>query len=202
MAPSRRSSAHWPGCLRRSTTRSGCPHPPSRVTPLQATGSSQPWTATLNDGLGSSPFCSSTGPSSRRYAAVQRWPSILALSRFGTFNLLGLMQSSSTTAFSGLSTFLTFWKVNYTSKDVILESVERYSALNLDGAWHLGSTRSRTGAKSAADQPVRSGRNDFPLVDVSNRWVISGASFTPSVIGGLDTEPDRRRPDAPAPPAR
>ena len=29
------------------------------------------------------------------YAAAERWPLILALSRFGTFNQLGLMQSSS-----------------------------------------------------------------------------------------------------------
>ena len=35
------------------------------------------------------------------YAAVQRWPLILALSRFGTFKQLGMMQSSDTTAFAG-----------------------------------------------------------------------------------------------------
>ena len=29
------------------------------------------------------------------YAAAERWPLILALSRFGTFHRLGLMQSSS-----------------------------------------------------------------------------------------------------------
>ena len=71
------------------------------------------------------------------YAAVQRWPLILALSRFGTFNQLGLMQSSATTAFANLSTF-TFWNVSYASRYVILESVERYSSLNPTGARYLG----------------------------------------------------------------
>ncbi|HXN59782.1 MAG TPA: DUF929 family protein [Acidimicrobiales bacterium] len=160
----------------------GVSSPAIPVTPLQATGSSQPWMATLNGGP-AEPVLFFYGAEFAPYAAVQRWPLILALSRFGTFNLLGLMQSSSTTAFAGLSTF-TFWKVNYTSKYVILESVERYSALNPTGARYLG-LETPDGRESAAISQYGGGRNDFPLVDVSNRWVISGASFTPSVIGGL-----------------
>ena len=61
---------------------------------------------------------------------------IIALSRFGTFNQLGVMQSSSTTAFANLSTF-TFWNVSYASHWVVLQAVERYSALNPTGARYL-----------------------------------------------------------------
>ena len=43
------------------------------------------------------------------YAAAERWPLVLALSRFGTFSQLGLMQSSASAAFADLSTF-TFWQ--------------------------------------------------------------------------------------------
>ena len=78
------------------------------------------------------------------YAAVQRWPLILALSRFGTFNRLGLMQSSASTAFADLSTF-TFWNASstrsYTSKYLVFESVERYSSLNPTGGRYLGLQR-------------------------------------------------------------
>ena len=70
------------------------------------------------------------------YPAVERWPLTLALSRFGTFGQLGVMQSSATTAFANLSTF-TYWKVSYTSKYLILESVERYSSLDPTGARYL-----------------------------------------------------------------
>jgi hypothetical protein len=160
----------------------GVSSPAVPVAPPQATGSSQPWLARLNNGP-AEPVLFFYGAEFAPYAAVQRWPVILALSRFGTFNLLGLMQSSSTTAFSGLSTF-TFWKVNYTSKYVILESVERYSSLNPTGARYL-SLETADGRETAAVNQYGGGADDFPLVDVSNRWVISGASFMPSVIGGL-----------------
>ena len=62
------------------------------------------------------------------YAAAQRWPVIVALSRFGTFGTVGLMQSSESVAFSNTSTF-TFWHATYTSKWIDLQTVERYSAL-------------------------------------------------------------------------
>ena len=69
------------------------------------------WLATVNGGP-PLPVVFFYGAEFAPYAAAERWPLILALSRFGTFNQLGLMQSSSTTAFANLSTF-TFWKVSY-----------------------------------------------------------------------------------------
>jgi hypothetical protein len=160
----------------------GVSSPTVPVAAPTATGSSQPWLATLNRGP-TEPVLFFYGAEFAPYAAVQRWPVVLALSRFGTFNEVGLMQSSPTTAFSGLSTF-TFWKVNYTSKYVILESVERYSSLNPTGARYL-SLETPDARQTAAINQYGGGANDFPLVDVSNRWVLSGASFTPSVIDGL-----------------
>ena len=65
------------------------------------------WSATVDDGP-PWPVVFFYGADFAPYAAVQRWPLILALSRFGTFNELGLMQSSATTAFADLSTY-TFW---------------------------------------------------------------------------------------------
>ncbi len=163
----------------------GVSSPDVPVTPPQATGSSQPWLATLNGGA-AEPVLFFYGAEFAPYPAVQRWPVILALTRFGTFNRLGLMQSSSTSAFANLSTF-TFWTVNYTSKYVILESVERYSSLNPTGARYLRLEKPDARQTAAINQ-YGGGADDFPLVDVSNRWVISGASFTPSVIGGLSQD--------------
>ncbi len=117
------------------------------------------------------------------YAAVQRWPLILALSRFGTFNQLGLMQSSATTAFADLSTF-TFWKISYTSKYVILESVERYSSLDPTGVRYLN-LQTPDARQAAAVASYGASTNTFALLDVANRWILNGASFAPGVLTGL-----------------
>ncbi len=95
--------------------------------PHPASGNAPVWLATVNGGP-RLPVVFFYGAEFAPYAAAERWPLILALSRFGTFHQLGLMQSSSTTAFASLSTF-TFWKTSYVSHDVKLESVERYSVV-------------------------------------------------------------------------
>ena len=107
----------------------GVTSPTIPITPLHAADRNAPvWRATVNGGP-PLPVVFFYGAEFAPYAAAERWPLILALSRFGTFHQLGLMQSSATTAFANLSTF-TFWNASYVSHDVILESVERYSALN------------------------------------------------------------------------
>jgi hypothetical protein len=120
------------------------------------------------------------------YAAAERWPLILALSRFGTFNQLGVMQSSSTTAFANLSTF-TFWNVSYTSRWVVLQSVERYSSLNPTGARYLGLERPDA-RQSAAVAAFGASTTTFSLLDVANRYVAGGAAFTPGVLAGLSQD--------------
>ena len=154
------------------------------VAPAPATGSRDApmWVARADDGR-PLPVVFFYGAEFAPYAAVQRWPLILALSRFGTFNQLGLMQSSATTAFADLSTF-TFWDVSYTSKYLKLESVERYSSLNPTGARYL---RLQTPDARQATAVARYGAsaNTFALLDVANRFVLNGASFAPGVLAGL-----------------
>ena len=97
-----------------------------------------------------------------------------------------MVQSSTTTAFADISTF-TFYDVYYTSKYVVLEPVERYGSLNPTGARYLPlqtpSVRQRRAVANYA-----SSATTFPLLDVGNRWVLNGASFTPSVLMGLSQD--------------
>jgi hypothetical protein len=158
----------------------------SPTVPVQApgpagTGSAPMWLATA--GGPPLPVVFFYGAEFAPYPAVQRWPLILALSRFGTFTQLGVMQSSATTAFANLSTF-TFWNVRYSSKYLILESVERYSALNPTGRRYLGLQRPNA-RQSAAIASYGSSPNTFALLDVANRYVLNGASFAPGVLAGL-----------------
>jgi hypothetical protein len=151
------------------------------------TGSGTPlWLATAG-GAAPKPVVFFYGAEFAPYAAVQRWPLILALTRFGTFTQLGLMQSSASTAFADLSTF-TFWNSSstrsYTSKYVIFESVERYSSLNPTGGRYL--SLQRPDAKQAAAIASYGQTTDtFALTDVANRYVLNGASFAPGVLAGL-----------------
>jgi hypothetical protein len=117
------------------------------------------------------------------YAAVERWPLTLALSRFGTFTQLGLMQSSATTAFADLATF-TYWNVSYSSKYLAFEPVERYSSLDPTGASYLSLQRPDA-RQAAAVSSYASNANTFALLDVGNRYVLNGSSFAPGVLAGL-----------------
>jgi hypothetical protein len=159
----------------------------SPANPVQAprptgNGTAPLWLATAGDGQ-PLPVVFFYGAEFAPYAAAQRWPLILALSRFGTFSQLGLMQSSASTAFAGLSTF-TFWNVSYTSKYLFLESVERYSSLNPTGGRYL--TLQKPDAKQAAAIASYGQTADtFALTDVANRYVLNGASFAPGVLAGL-----------------
>ena len=164
----------------------GVSSPAAPITPLRPTTGSgtapSEWLATVNGGA-PEPVVFFYGAEFAPYAAAERWPLVLALSRFGTFRQLGLMQSSATTAFSDLSTF-TFYDTYYTSKYVILESVERYSSLNPTGARYLG-LQVPDEREAAVVANYGNSTDAFPLLDVGNRYVLNGASFTPSVLVGL-----------------
>jgi len=162
----------------------GVSSPGNPVMPLGKAGSGNApsWLASVNGGP-PLPVVFFYGAEFAPYAAVERWPLIMALSRFGSFNQLGLMQSSPTTAFANLSTF-TFWKVSYSSRYVILESVERYSSLNPTGARYL-SLEVPDARQSAAIARYGTSANTFSLLDVANRYVLNGAAFSPTVLAGL-----------------
>src|SRR6516225_4105357 len=163
----------------------GISSPTVPVTPLRPTtgsGNAPLWLATVNGGP-PKPVVFFYGAEFAPYAAAERWPLVLALSRFGTFGQLGLAQSSPTTAFAGLSTF-TFWQSSYHSHHVALESVERYGTLNPTGARYLG-LESPNGREATAVAAYGSGVNSFPLVDVANRYVLNGSAFTPGALVGL-----------------
>ena len=60
------------------------------------------------------------------YCAAQRWSTIVALSRFGTWSGLGNMASYSGDVYPNTPTF-TFINAKYTSKYVVFKSVEMYT---------------------------------------------------------------------------
>ncbi len=163
----------------------GVSSPANPITPLRSTsgsGNAPMWMATVNGGP-PEPVVFFYGAEFAPYAGAERWPLVLALSRFGTFHQLGLMQTSATTAFANVSTF-TFYDAVYSSPHVILEPVERYSSLNPTGATYL-SLQLPDARQRAAISGYASSATTFPLLDVANRWVLNTSSFTPGALLGL-----------------
>jgi hypothetical protein len=117
------------------------------------------------------------------YAAAERWPVVVALSRFGSFGQLGQAQSSASEVFADTATF-TFWQSTYTSRWIDVQTVERYGAVNPSGARYL-SLQKPDAAEAAAVNAYDASGTTFPLLDIANRYVLVGSAFSPAALSGL-----------------
>ncbi len=160
----------------------GVTSPTTPTTPPTATGNASLWQSSTI-GAGPRPVVFFYGAEFAPYAAAERWPVVVALSRFGTFSALGLMQSSSSVAFSDTPTF-TFWQVGYTSIWVDLQAVERYSSLMPTGV-SFTPLETPTARQAASVAVYDTSAMNFPLLDIANHYVLVGSSFSPSVLAGL-----------------
>jgi hypothetical protein len=160
----------------------GVTSPSNPITSLTATQNSSLWQASTH-GVQALPVVFFYGAEFAPYAGTESWPLVVALSRFGSFAQLGLAQSSSTVAFSDLSTF-TFWHDSYSSRWLSLQTVERYSSQNPTGATYT-TLQTPDAHESASVSAYDSSSTTFPLLDIADRYVLVGSSFTPSVLDGL-----------------
>jgi hypothetical protein len=163
-------------------TTVGVTSPNNPTTPPVATGNASLWQSPAS-GAGARPVIFFYGAEFAPYAAAERWPLVVALSRFGTFKALGLMQSANSVAFSDTASF-TFWHVHYSSVWVDLQTVERYSSLNPTGAGYM-SLQKPTRRQAASVAVYDTSTSTFPLLDIANHYVLVGSSYSPSVLGGL-----------------
>jgi thiol-disulfide isomerase/thioredoxin len=110
------------------------------------------------------------------YCAAERWPMIIALSRFGTFSGLKTTSSSSTDIYPNTPTF-TFHGATYTSQYVDFVSDETTDR-------NQNPLESPSSAQQAlVNQYDTSG--SIPFVDFGNRYAFSGAMYLPDVLSGM-----------------
>jgi len=110
------------------------------------------------------------------YCAAQRWPLIIAISRFGTFSGLQTTTSSSTDVYPNTPTF-TFRNATYTSQYIDFRSVETTDR-----------DRNPLQTPTAAEQQLVSQYDPggtIPFIDVANRYAMTGAMYTPDTLGGM-----------------
>jgi hypothetical protein len=128
------------------------------------------------------------------YCAAQRWATIIALSRFGTWSNLGNMSSYAHDIYPNTPTF-TFVKSTYSSKYLVFTSVEEeanylnpttgnYQALQTptkletDLLDKYDTPKFIPGLTSADPLPI-------PFMTFGNKYLVSGASYSPDTLTNL-----------------
>jgi hypothetical protein len=124
------------------------------------------------------------------FCAAERWGMVVALSRFGTFKNLSTTHSSSSDQFPNTPTW-TFYKSSYTSKYLTFSSVEEQTnKLASDGQTYT-TLQTPTSAQEALlekyDAPPyvsSQSKGSIPFIDIGNKYIISGASYSPQLLQG------------------
>jgi hypothetical protein len=110
------------------------------------------------------------------YCGAERWPIIVALSRFGTFSGLKTTSSSSTDIYPNTPTF-TFHGATYTSQLVEFQAVE-----TTDRNQNALDTPTATQAALVSRYDTS---GSIPFVDLGNRYAFAGAMYLPDILAGM-----------------
>jgi len=109
------------------------------------------------------------------YCAAERWALIVALGRFGTFSGLQTTTSSSSDIYPNTPTF-TFRGATYTSDYIDFRAVETSDR-----------DKQPLQTPSASEQQLWSKYDQdgsIPFVDFGNKYALSGATYSPDLLGG------------------
>jgi thiol-disulfide isomerase/thioredoxin len=152
-------------------------------TGISSTGAKVP--AVLYIGAEYCPFC-----------AAQRWATIVALSRFGTWSGLGDMESSTLSGevYPGTPTF-TFVNAKYSSKYLAFQSVEEYNNIFNSSLNYYSPLQKPTAAQQAIFKKYDTSNyingitsaqdGSIPFISFANQYLVSGASYSPATLTGL-----------------
>jgi thiol-disulfide isomerase/thioredoxin len=119
------------------------------------------------------------------YCATERWAMMVALSRFGTFHGVGAIHSDPNDTPASVPT-LTFYKSTYTSPYLTFTPVETQK---VDRSPLQTPTKAQQALVNKYDAApyvpgATAGNGPIPFVDFGNKWIISGASYSYTVLMG------------------
>ena len=146
---------------------------PSKASPPGTPSSDKP--LVLYYGAEFCPFC-----------AAERWPAAVALSRFGTWNDLGVTTSSATDQFPGTPT-LSFHGATLTSSTLTFHGYETTTNQPLAG----GGGYEPLDTVPAADLQIITALNPsggIPFMSFDAQYQQSGASYSPQILAGKTQE--------------
>jgi len=170
----------------------GVTSPIAAVTAPQAVAG-QPELTGTNDAGATVPEILYIGAEYCPYCAAQRWATIVALSRFGTWSGLGNMSSYSGDVYPNTPTF-TFIDAKYKSKYLVFKSVEEYTNY-LDAAGTYYAPLQKPSAAEVKlidkyDTPkyikglTSSDSDSIPFITFANKFLVAGASYSPTTLAG------------------
>ncbi len=116
------------------------------------------------------------------YCAAERWSMISALSRFGKFKGLALMESSSSDVYADTNTF-TFLHAKYTSPYINFLHVEEQDRQQRS-LQQLTSVEASVEQYDAPPFVPSADANGIPFLDMNNEAVSVSSGYLPSVING------------------
>ena len=149
--------------------RGSSTNPPRVVSDAALTANGKP--EVLYIGAEYCPFC-----------AVQRWPLIQALSRFGTFTGLSTTRSAANDVHPNTASF-TFHGATYTSDYLTFTARELYTNVR-EGNGYTPLDKA-TASEMALLNKYGGG---FPLLDIGGHYVAVGASYDANLLHGLEWE--------------
>jgi hypothetical protein len=148
-----------------------------------------PVRAAVATGPSGLPLVSYVGAEYCPFCAGERWPLIVALSRFGTFSNLKYSHSASDDVYPNTPTF-SFVGSSYVSQYVELSAVETQSNVRSGGGYQTLQTP--TPAQNALvrqyDAPPyvpSSAAGSIPFIDFANQYVVAGASYNVGLLQGM-----------------
>jgi hypothetical protein len=121
------------------------------------------------------------------YCAAERWPVVVALSRFGTWSGLGATHSASKDVYPDTQT-LSFHGATYTSDYLSFTGVETTGNTPVNGQYPPLDSLAPADEKVVQDYnkpPYTATAGSIPFVDVAGLYVTSGATYSPKVLEGM-----------------
>ncbi|MGI0141914.1 MAG: DUF929 family protein [Candidatus Micrarchaeales archaeon] len=124
------------------------------------------------------------------YCAAERWPMVIALSRFGTFSNLHYMTSSATDFDASTPTF-TFYNSTYQSSYISFVPVEmttnvqaaaNYSGPTMQGYPVLQQLNDSQNNIVSALNPG----GGIPFINFANKSFINGATYSPQILANMN----------------
>lgn len=136
---------------------------------------------TIARGTDGKPIITYVGAEYCPYCAAQRWAIAVALARFGTFTNLSGTHSATNDVYPDTKT-LSFYGSHYSSPYVDFEPVEEATNQVVGGSY----TTLQRPTTAESDQMTQfDPQGSIPFLDIGNKYVVIGASYSPQVLAGL-----------------
>lgn len=117
------------------------------------------------------------------FCAAQRWALTAALSHFGTFTGLNLIQSSPTDVYPSTPT-LSYHQSNFTSKYVSFTAVEWFGEAE-DASSPFGHALLEQPTAQQQALFTKYGNGSIPFVDIGNQYLLPQSQYLPSALHGM-----------------